>query len=127
MQRQEFDVLLGAPGFGHFVASAFDEALGPDERPIRSEHVKGPVRVAAPIVITIEDLELLEVSIEHFGFRDSLVDYSEACPDRMTSFHEFLASSWKYSGQIYANRHLASTAMGPLNIAMEQLFSKPAD
>lgn len=120
------DVLLGAPGFGHFVASAFDEALGPDEWPLRSEYLKGAVRVATPTVITVEDLELLEVSIEHFGFREVLVDYSEECPDHMISFHEFLASSSKYSGQIYANRHLASMAMEPLKIAMEQLFSKPA-
>jgi hypothetical protein len=117
------DILLGAPGFGHFVASAFDEVLG-TERPIRGERLKGTVRVAAAIVITIEDLELLEVSIEHFGFREALFDYSEACPDRMTSFHDFLASSSKYSGQIYGNRHLASVAMEPLEVAMEELFSK---
>jgi hypothetical protein len=117
------DVLLGAPGFGHFIAAAFDEALGPHERPTLNERLKEPIRVAAPIVIGVEDLELLEVSIEHFGFREVLADYSEACPDRMTAFYEFLASSPKYSCQIYPNRHLASTAMKPLEIAMERLFS----
>jgi hypothetical protein len=118
------DVLLGAPGFGHFVASAFDEDLG-IETPIRGERLQGLIRVAAPIVLTIEDLELLEVSIEHFGFREALLDYSDACPDRMSSFHEFLTSSSKYSGQFYVNRHLASVAIEPLEVAMEELFSKP--
>jgi hypothetical protein len=120
------DILLGAPGFGHFVASAFDEDLGLRETPMRSERLKGLIQVAAPIVLTVEDLELLEVSIEHFAFRDALADYADACPDRMSSFHEFLASSPKYSGHIYANRHLASVAIEPLEVAMKELFSKPA-
>ena len=81
------------------------------------------MRVTAPIVITIEDLELLEVSVEHFGFREALIDYSDECPERMTSFNQFLAASPKYSRQIYANRHLASAAMDTLKLAMEQLFA----
>ncbi|MGA2713764.1 MAG: hypothetical protein ABSG41_11725 [Bryobacteraceae bacterium] len=120
------DLLLGAPGFGSFVAAAFDRALGPCERLASGERLKGTMRVTAPIVITIEDLELLEVSVEHFGFREALVDYSDEYPERMTSFSQFLAISSKYSRQIYGNRHLASASMEALQLAMEQLFSQPA-
>lgn len=118
------DILLGAPGFGVFVAAEFDRALGPGERMATGERLKGDVRVLAPIVLTVEDLELLEVSIEHFSLRAVLFDYSEACPDRMTSFHSFLTASAKYSCQLYANRDLAAAAMEPLRIAMDRLFSQ---
>src|SRR5260370_7903744 len=45
----------------------------------------------------------------------------------MVSFHHFLASSPKYSRQIYASRCLASSAIEPLKIAMERLFSRSAN
>jgi hypothetical protein len=121
------DVLLGTPGFGAFVASEFDRALGPHEQLAPGERLKGRVRVLVPIVMTVEDLELLEVSLEHFSLRDALVDYSDSCQDRMTPFRDFLAESPKYSHQIYASRHLASAAMEPLEIAMDRLFSRSAD
>lgn len=117
------DLLLGAPGFGSFVASAFDRALGQYEQLESGERLKGTMRVTAPIVITIEDLKLLEVSVEHFGFRDALVDYSDEYPERMTSFSQFLATSPRCSHQIYASRHLASAAMEALQVAMDRLFA----
>ncbi len=116
------DVLLGAPGFGAFVAAEFDRALGPSARVTTGERPADAVRVVVPIVLTVEDLELLEVSIDHFSLRDALLDYSDACPDRMTSFHSFLAASPDDSRQIYANRDLAAAAMEPLSMAMDRLF-----
>jgi hypothetical protein len=41
----------------------------------------------------------------------------------MTAFHEFLASSPKYSRRIYANRHMAATAIKALEIAIARLFT----
>jgi hypothetical protein len=120
------DVLLSAPGFGGFVAAEFDRALGPCQKLTPCERLKGAVNVVVPIVLTVEDIEVLEVSIEHFSMREVLLDYSDACPDRMTSFHTFLATSVKYSRQIYASRHLASQAMEPVQVAMDRLFAKSA-
>jgi len=119
------DLLLSAPGFGRFVAAEFDRALGPCQKLTPCERLKGAVNVVVPIVLTIEDIEMLEVSIEHFSMREVLLDYSDACPDRMTSFHTFLATSAKYSRRIYANRHLASQAMEPVQVAMDRLFPRP--
>jgi hypothetical protein len=121
------DSLLSAPGFGSLVTGEFDREL----RQQRELQTAGPLRrhvqVLAPIVITVADLEILEVSLEHFGFREVLTDYSEAHGDRMTSFHDFLASSPKYQQQIYANRHLASVALQPLMSAMQRLFGRCVD
>lgn len=118
------DALWSSPGFGRFVAAEFDRALGPCEQMTPCEKLKAAVRVLVPIVLTVEDVELLEVSTEHFGLREVLLDYSDACPDRMTSFHSFLAASAKYSRQIHASRHLVSAAIEPIQIAMDRLFGK---
>jgi hypothetical protein len=56
-------------------------------------------RVAPLTIITIQDLENLERSIEGFGFIDMLRDYDRECPDRMRSLHNFLAFSG-YAGKI---------------------------
>ena len=118
------DVLLGAPGFAKFAVSAFDHALGAHKIATSGDRLKGHLRVAAPIVLTVEDLEFLEVSTEHFSLLEVIGDYSDECVERMTSFNQFLAGSPKYSRQIYANRHLASSAMDALHFAMGRLFSE---
>jgi hypothetical protein len=106
------------------LAAEFDRALGPWEQLTPCVRGNGAFRVVVPIVLTVEDIELLEVSIGHFSMREVLLDYSDACPDRMMSFHTFLATSAKYSRQIYTSRHLASAAMEPIQIAMDRLFAK---
>jgi hypothetical protein len=114
------DELLSAPGFGYFVANEFSDALrklgnGMSERMVS-------IALVSPIVLTASDLELLEVSLEHFSFNEVLTDYGNASPDRMISFHTFLSTDAKYAKRIYASRHLASQAMEPLTVAMEDLF-----
>ena len=86
------------------------------------ELLKGSRRVVPPLVLTIDDLELLEVSSEHFGIQESLADYSDAHPDRMQSFHHYLATSPKYSSRIYASRSVASAAIEAMGHAMKTLF-----
>jgi len=78
-----------------------------------------------PIVLTAEDLELLEVSTERAGFRDLLAEYGRFSPDRMLPFSAFLAEI-SASGRVFANRALAATSMDVLNRAMEQLFHRSA-
>ena len=116
------DELLSAPGFGYFVAAEFLEALGKLGRS-KSERTAS-IGLVSPIVLTAADLEMLEVSLEHFSFREVLADYGSASPDRMISFQMFLATDAKYKNRIYASRHLAAQAMEPLTVAMEELFGQ---
>jgi hypothetical protein len=116
------DELLSAPGFGYFVATEFFEAL----RKLgngKSERIAS-IALVSPIVLTAADLEVLEVSLEHFSFKEVLTDYDTACPDRMISFRTFLSRDAKYTKRIYASRHLAAQAMEPLSIAREELFGQ---
>ena len=80
------DALWSSPGFGRFVAAEFDRALGRCEQMTPCEKLKSAVRVLVPIVLTVEDVELLEVSTEHFGLREVLLDYSDACPESYDVF-----------------------------------------
>ena len=82
------------------------------------------IGLVSPIVLTAADLEMLEVSLEHFSFREVLADYGSASPDRMISFQMFLATDAKYKNRIYASRHLAAQAMEPLTVAVEELFGQ---
>jgi hypothetical protein len=116
------DELLSAPGFGYFVATEFLEALG--KLGCGKSERTTSIAVVSPIVLTAADLEMLEVSLDHFSFREVLTDYGNASPDRMISFKTFLATDAKYAKRIYASRHLAAQAMEPLTIAMEELFGQ---
>ena len=116
------DRLLESPGFGWFFAQEFERELEPDRKMRSGELLKGSRRVVPPLVLTIDDLELLEVSSEHFGIQESLADYSDAHPDRMQSFHHYLATSPKYSSRIYASRSVASAAIEAMGHAMKTLF-----
>jgi hypothetical protein len=116
------DELLSAPGFGYFVATEFLEALG--KLGCGKSDRTASIPFVSPIVLTAADLEMLEVSLEHFSFREVLTDYGNASPDRMISFQTFLATDAKYAKRIYASRHLAAQAMEPLTIAMEELFGQ---
>ena len=104
------DPLLSAPVYGQFFASEFDRLLEPDSRPQSGVCRKGNLRITLPIVVTIDDLENLETSTEHFAFRDLLSDYSRTCPDRLEPLHNFIAFS-QYKHHMYYNRNTASAAL----------------
>jgi len=103
------DPLLAAPVYGSFFSSEFKTLLSPDAEFPSGELRKEYVRIAPLIVMTIRVLEDLETSIEHFGFRDLLADYSRSCPDRLTSLHDFIAFS-DYRNKMFFNRSLAAVA-----------------
>ena len=119
------DRLYGSPGFGAFVLDEFRKALACHDPPRPGEFTCQHLTIVAPIVLTAEDLELLEVSTERAGFRDLLAEYSRFSPDRMLPFSAFLAEI-SASGRVFANRALAATSMDVLNRAMEQLFHRSA-
>ncbi|MGA2741610.1 MAG: hypothetical protein ABSG65_29760 [Bryobacteraceae bacterium] len=75
-------------------------------------------------MLTVEDLELLEVSIERSGIRDVLAEYTSWSPDRMLPFSDFLAEI-SATGRVFANRHLAATSIEVLERAIARLFGTP--
>jgi hypothetical protein len=115
------DRLSGSPGFGTFIVEEFRKALSPHVEGWQGEFTSGDLRIFAPVVLTVEDLELLEVSIERSGFREILVDYCRWSPDRMLPFSDFLAEM-SGRGRVLANRALAATSMEVLTRAIKRLF-----
>lgn len=115
-----YDPFLAAPVYGNILASEFKTLLAPEAELQSGELRKGQLRIAPLIVMTIEELENLETSIEHFSFRDLLADYSRACPDRLMSFYNFIATS-KYSHQMYHNRSLNTTILEILHKSREAI------
>ncbi|MFA5033960.1 MAG: hypothetical protein WC614_13210 [bacterium] len=103
-----YDSLLSAPVYGNFLLSEFEKLLKPDAKNKSGELKKENLRIAPLIVITVEDMEDLETSIEHFGLRNLLADYTQSCPDRLMSIRNFVVSSSKY--QFYHNRNIANKA-----------------
>jgi hypothetical protein len=104
------DPLLDAPVHGKFLATEFAAALVPEEVGRTGMMRKGRFWVAPLIVMTIDDLEALETSIEHSSLLDLLRDYSVACSDRVASLHNYLAAS-EYRRKLYYSRATASNTL----------------
>jgi len=115
------DPSLGAPVYGNFLASEFKAYISPDVELRSGELRKGRLRIAPLIIMTVEDLENLETSLEHFGFRDLLSDYSRTCIDRLVSLHNYIASS-NYGKKIYHSRWVAGKALELLDKTKEAVF-----
>jgi hypothetical protein len=115
------DELLAAPVYGNFLASEFKELLSPDKELPSGELVKAHLRIVPLIIVTVDDLENLETSIEHFGFRDLLSAYSQHCPDRLTSLYNFIAAS-DFKSYIYQNKTIAAAGLRILEKVKERVF-----
>jgi len=115
------DPFLAAPLHGDFLASEFKTLVAPDDELRSGELKKGELRITPLIVITIEDLEDLETSVEHFGLRDLLDDYSRSCPDRLMSLRNFIACS-KYGRHMYHNRNITAKGLEILQKTQEAVF-----
>ncbi len=120
-----YDSLLDTPVHAHFLASEFEAHLEPEDRFQSGELGKGELRIAPLTIMTINDLEDLETSIEHFALRDLLSDYSKSCPDRMISLNNFIASS-EYGQQMYHSRTLSVAGSEILNKAERLVFGEGA-
>ena len=115
------DPFLSAPVHGEFLASEFKKYLSPDMELKSGEFIIEQLKIAPLILITIEELENLENSIEKFGFRDFLSDYSKACPDRIMSINNYIYNS-AYRNKIYHNRNLASKGIELLDLTGKTVF-----
>lgn len=115
------DPFLVAPVHGNFLASEFKSLLTPDSELSSGELKKGRFRIAPLIVMTIDDLENLETSVEHFGFRELLAEYSQSCPDRLMSLRNFIASPM-CNKKMYHNRKIAIKCSELLRKSKEVVF-----
>ncbi|HTR81896.1 MAG TPA: hypothetical protein VMM58_09720 [Bacteroidota bacterium] len=121
-----YDALLDAPVFGHFLASEFKTLLAPESESKSGYMKKGKLTIAPLIVMTIEQLENLEVSIKNFDLQDFLAEYSQSCPDRSVPLHNFISSS-KYSTQMIHNSRIIDKALEILLDTQEQMFEGKKD
>jgi hypothetical protein len=115
------DRLSGSPGFGSFILEEFKAGLEEHTQTASDQFEINGFQVSGPVVLTVEDLELLEVSTERSGFRELLAEYSQWSPDRAQPFASFLGSI-SGEGRVLANRVLASASMHVLDLAIRRLF-----
>jgi hypothetical protein len=106
------DPRLDAPALGLFLESEFRSLLGPVPR---GKHVR-PLTV-----MTIQDLENLEQSVNSFSFVQLLDDYTRECPDRMRSLHNFIAFS-HYGPKILPSPSLIEASVGIVDALRQELF-----
>lgn len=116
------DLLIGTPLHGHFLASEFAELLKPDSTARTGQLRKGPLAVEPLIVMTVDDIEKVETSIEAFGFRELLKDYSDNDPCRLGTLRDHLQASAKYKGRLVPNRSLVDKTNEILRLAADALF-----
>jgi len=81
---------------------------------------KGQFIVTPLIILTIDTLEILERSVEHFSLVDLLREYSKASPDRMMSLHNFLAFS-DFRKKLFASGSLAESVLKVMEVAKQLL------
>jgi hypothetical protein len=108
---------LDAPALGHLLENDFRSLLGA----VPSGKIVSPLTI-----MTIQDLENLERSIESFSFVKLLEDYSRECPDSMRSLHNYIAFSG-YAKKIVPSDFLINASVGILDLLQKELFSTPPE
>lgn len=103
------DSLLDSGLFGRFLAEEFAAQFGTHMDDRNGGFDLHGRWVAHLLVLTVDDLEDLQDSLDQFSLVDMMRDYSEAHADRLLSVHNYLTTSG-YSGQLRHNRYLATTA-----------------
>lgn len=79
-----FDIRMAAPGIGRFLEKEFRNLLG---------SVPAGFFVHPLIILTISDLEHLVSGVESLSLQEVLRAYSSADPERVSSVHNFIATS----------------------------------
>jgi hypothetical protein len=107
------DTRLNAPVYGNFLAGEFAQLLGT---------LPSGKRVIPLIVMTIDDLENLQSSIEGFSLRQLLDDYAAANPDGIRSLHNFMATSPVYMDKLRPSEQLKESSERLMRHAHRELF-----
>lgn len=107
------DTRLSAPLYGTFFDREFRRLLG---------DVPSTMRVMPLAIMTIEDLEILQGSVENFSMQDFLQHYAEVHPEGISSLHHFIATDSRYRHRLKQSDQLAGRAMRLIEIARRELF-----
>ena len=99
-----YDYRLDAPLTPYFLAREFARGLGGSAEDEPRVIQIPRFRVAPLITMTLDDLEDLESSLENFSLCELLREFSNDCPDRIVSLHNYLATSRFQSKIIYSKR-----------------------
>lgn len=117
-----YDVSLNSPGHAEFFEEEFRQALEPDEMGPSGFMQKGARTVAPLTLMTIEDLENLESSVQHFRLVDFLRDYAGTTRNGVRlSLHDFMASVQDKYRLIYS-KELAERATTVLEETGRMMF-----
>ena len=119
-----YDSFLDSPVHCQFLNSEFKHALTPDAVLQNEMMRKGQFLVAPLIIMTLEHLEALETGVTHMRLMDLFRDYTTACPDRLTSFHNFIATSPKYKKTMYYNSSIAAKTLEVLKDSVRKIGLK---
>ena len=98
------DTRLNAPAYGTFLDAEFRRLLG---------KVLQGKRVMPLAIMTIGDLENLELSVVEFGMQQLLADYADAHPEGLVSLHNFMAHDGRYAERIKPSAQLMAELRAP--------------
>jgi hypothetical protein len=107
------DTRLNAPAYGTFLDAEFRALLG---------SVPHGKRVMPLTVMTIDDLENLESSVDEFSLRQLLTDYADTHPDGLVSLHNFMACDPRYAGKLKQSAQLINNSERLIQLAHHELF-----
>lgn len=115
------DPLVDAPVYGNFLNAEFEDALSPIEKLPNGDIKKGRLIITPLILMTIDDLENIELAIKDFSLQDFLNDYSIASPDRIISLHNYIATS-DYRNKMCHNTNVAQKAIEILDATKKMMY-----
>jgi hypothetical protein len=113
-----YDPFVASPVHGGFLARELRDLLG---KMTIDQTGGGTARIEDLILMTVEELEVLESSVGSFRLLDLLGDYSRASAGRETSLRNFMATS-RYRDSFKHNRTLSETAHALLTRAAREIF-----
>ncbi len=118
------DAYLDAGLHSQFLALELTQDLLGNAVPASWDPIKlGNLVVRHLTVLTIDDWELVAGSLGAFSFGDCLRDYDTTCPDRLTSFRDFLLTS-KYQPKLRYGLQLTQERDRLVDRAVASLFPK---
>jgi len=115
------DPLVDAPVYGNFLNAELEDALSPIEKLPNGDIKKGRLIITPLILMTIDDLENIELAIKDFSLQDFLNDYSVASPDRIISLHNYIATS-DYRNKMCHNTNVAQKAIEILDATKKMMY-----
>lgn len=116
---------IAAPGIPEILISIFRRELRIPEEHHTDHRLIDETIVYDPVLIDIDDMELMETSVRNFALEDVFEAYVNAHADRNTPFHSFLAlNNNRYP--TLQNEHLHGKVIDFLGRASLRLFGKPA-